>query len=595
MFSTPSASSPPSVSRGSPLTHAAHATATVSPPSSSPTGINAAQLAVEIQRLLQARLFRSAYILANFLLPRSTPHRPSPPSSSPASSSPDDPLPFFLFAESLNNAEVAEYRRALAYYKLALDALSLHSQPHPTLTATSIHLRTLDAFIALHDDDAALPLLESLLTSRFPTPLHPTHLLHLASLYTRQRRHGDAVKAYQHVLHAQPLCMEALLGLIALTNDDVTSAFPAELRVTHPSIESFLMAMFASSSSGGAMHVEAIHRLSALCLAHPLSAWLHVHYALVQQQWYDDDVSINTYQHAHELDRRMLHGMDMLALLLLTQRKRAKQLARLQHDALSASADQPEGWTIAALTALSSHHRDRCDRYMEKALSLNETHVTTHLVKACVLLHAEAYGGGGGGGGTPSPAALAFPALFHTWNLHLTMSPSSPSLHVLHPLCLSYLALSQPKKAFHLLQPHLKRNKSNPRLLTLLALTLSTPPTLPPSLVKAKEALTQAVAIDRYAFAAVMALSTAMAEEGRVEEAIAVLKRSCEGEAEGGTYVEGIVERLGAFHARKGDRGEALRWYAQTLRVNPSSKAALDGIKSIEEDVKVAEAVVLYR
>ena len=583
-----------------PLPSAIAAAVSANPPAASsyPAGISAAALTAEIQRLLQAKLHQSAYILANFLLPRSTPHRPSPstPSSAPSSS---DPLPFYLFAESLNNPDLREYRRSLRYYQLALDALILitpsssPSPPSTPLTPLHVQSRMVDACMSIGDEDATLTLLESLLPPipsphtphpSFPTPTLPPHqLLHLASLYRRRRQHSLAILTYQRLLHAQPHCIEAILAIIDLTHDDVTSIFPPDLRLTHPSLHSFLLAQLASSTSGGANHVEAIHRLSALCVAHPLSAWLHVRYSEVQQQWYDDEVCINTYQHAHELDRQMTDGMDTLALLHLAQPKRAKQLQRLQFDALQAADDRPEGWAISALTALTAGQRERCERLIEKAVHLDELHTTTLLVKAYTLLHQDALSGGGGGGGG---APLAFPALFATLNLHLAMRPSAPCLPILHPLVLSYLSLAQPKKAFNLLTPHHRRNPSNPRILTLLALTLSTPPTLPPSLAKAKEALLQAVQVDRYAFGAVMALASVMAEEGRVEEAIAVLKRSCEGEVEGGTYVEGVVERLGALCARRGDRAEALRWYHQTLRVNPANAVAAEGIKSLEEDAK---------
>ena len=579
-----------------------------SPPaaSSHPAGINATALTAEIQRLLHAKLYRSAYILANFLLPHSTPHQPSPsppPSSSSSSSSPYDPLPFYLFAESLNNADLREHRRSLHYYQLTLDALSLlppslshtSSSPLTSLTPLLVQSRMVDAWMSVGDDDATLALLESIVPpspSSSPSPFLPPHqLLHLASLYRRRRQPSHALLTYQRVLHQQPHCMEAMLAIIDLTHDDVSSVFPSELPHVHPSLHSFLLAHVASSTSGGAQHVEAIHRMSALCLHHPLSAWLHVRYSEVQQQWYDDEVCINTLQHAHQLDRHMTDGLDTLALLQLAQPKRAKQLQRLQFDALQAADSRPEGWSISALTALAAGQRERCERLIEKAVHLDEWHTTTRLVKAYTLLNQDALGGGGGGGG----ASLAFPALFATLNLHLALRPSAPCLPILHPLVLSYLSLAQPKKAFNLLAPHHRRNPHNPRILTLLALTLSTPPTLPPSLVKAKEALVQAVSVDRYAFGAVMALASVMAEEGRLEEAIGVLKRSCEGEVEGGAYVEGVVERLGSFNAKKGDRAEALKWYQQTLRVNPANAVAAEGIKSVEEDVKHGEQVVLYK
>ena len=189
-------------------------------------------------------------------------------------------------------------------------------------------------------------------------------------------------------------------------------------------------------------------------------------------------------------------------------------------------------------------------------------------------------------------------ALLRTLELHLSLCPSLPAVHIVQPLTLLYLSLQQQRKALELLTPHLRRNRANPRLLTLLALTLAASGQQRPAAAaaashpKAREALERAVAVDRYAFGAVQAYAALLASEGKTAEAIALLRRSCDtgagegggGEGEGvGIWVEGVVSRLGALYAAQGDRAEALRFYLQTLRVNRKNSEALAAVTEMEE------------
>ena len=578
------------------------------PPSAvqpTPVGVNAAVLVKEIDRLLQAKLYRSAYILANFLLPAHTPFQLS---LAPAlaltkhssTASPSAALRFHLFADSLNNGQLREYRRALAYYQYALDALTAAPATNDVSAAT-VKVHMVDAYLAIDDDDSAISLMAQLVAAQ-PCPLRVDQLSALASLYRSHNKHSEAVHVYRQILHVEPYAVDALVAIMQITDGDPRVMFPPAVDAIHPSVHSYLLAVLSSSSSAELSNIpSAIRTLSAVCSAHPLSAWLWTEKAAVQQQWYDDSVSVATLEHAHTVDGRLLDGMDRMALLwLLEGGAKARQLGRLQHALLAADETRSEGWLVAAMAATQAGSKERCERYLEKAHHINEQHINAHLVKAQLALHANTLLPTNPTAAPPSSTPTdSLPAFQRALNLHYTLQPAQPALHILHPMLVAHVAAGQTGRAQSTAVALHQRWKTNPRVLTLLALTLSAAAAGDVrTMEKARKCIEKAVAVDATHATALCAYADCMVAEGRVGDAVAVLRRSCGavggvdgggggGVGEGGClWVEGVVVKLAECCAMSGDRGEATRWYLQALKINKRSVAAADGLRRVEENVQ---------
>ena len=560
-------------------------------------GVNAAVLAKEVERLLQARLYRSAYILANFLLPAHTPFQLSlsPATALNRQSSANAPSPalrFQLFGDTLNNVQLREYRRALSYYQFALDALAA-APATSDVAATSIKVRMVDAYLAINDDDNAIALMSALNAATQPSPLRVDQLTTLASLYRSRHKNHEALQLYRQILHIEPYAVDAMIAVMQITDVDVRMVLPPAIDAVHPSVYSYLLALFSSSFAESANIPSALRSFSALCSAHPLSGWLWTEKAAMQQQWFDDSVSVATLEHAHGVDGRMLDGMDRMALLWLMEGgARARQLGRLQHALLAADEKRPEAWLVAAMAAAQAGSKERCGRYLEKAQHVNDQHINLHLVKAQLVLCSATL--------TPSDPAAAAPttpsdslaAFQRALTIHSSSQPTRPALHIVHPMLVAYVAAGQTAKAQATAAALQQRWKANPRVLTLLALTISAAGEDDvKAMDKARKCIEKALAIDPTHATALCAYADCMVAVGRAGDAVAVLRRSC-GEAGGGDgggggggclWVESVVVKLADCYALIGDRGEAVRWYLQALKINKRSQAAADGLKRIEE------------
>ena len=569
-----------------------------SPHPPTPVGINAAVLVKEIERLLHVRLYRSAHILANFLLPAHTPFQLS--LSSPVASkqlgtvSPSPALRFYLFAATLNNPQLREYRRALAYYQSALDALSA-APATSDVSATSVKVAMVDAHLAVDDSDAAIALMAQLNSAAQPSPLRVDQLSALASLYRSRNKHNEALQVYRQILHVEPHAVDALVAVMQITDADVRAVFPPAVDSLHPSVHSYLLALLSSSSADSSNVPAAVRSLSAVCSAHPLSGWLWTEKAAVQQQWCDDSISATTLEHAHSVDGRMLDGMDRMALMwLLEGGAKARHLGRLQHALLAADEKRVEGWLVAAMAATQAGSRDRCERYLDKAAHLNEQHINSHLVKAQLILHANTVLPTNPANSTPISPADSLPAFQRALNLHYTFQPAQPALHILHPMLVAHVAAGQTAKAQATAVALHQRWKANPRVLTLLALCITAAAGEGEGKArdKARKCVEKAVAIDPTHATALCAYADCLVAEGRVGDAVAVLRRSCaeagggEGAGGGCLWVESVVVKLADCYAMGGERGEAVRWYLQALKINKRSQAATEGLKRIEELVQ---------
>lgn len=570
------------------------------PPSTAqptPVGLNAAVLVKEIERLLHAKLYRSAYVLANFLLP---PHTPFQLSLAPSlhlnkqsnTASPSPALRFHLFADTLNNGQLREYRRALAYYQYALDALAA-APATSDVSATGVRLRMVDAYLAIDDDDSAVTLMTHLNnSSHSASPLRVDQLTALAALYRSRKKHNEALHVYRQILQLEPYAVDALIAIMQITDADVRVMWPPAVDVVHPSVNSYLLALLSSSTADSTSLPSAIRSLSTVCSAHPLSGWLLTEKAAVQQQWCDDSVSVATLESAHTVDGRLLDGMDRMALMwLLEGGARARQLGRLQHSLLAADEKRAEGWLVAAMAAVQAGSRERCERHLEKAQHVNEQHINTHLVKAQLTLHANTLLPTNTATPAPASPADSLPAFQRALNLHYTLQPTQPAIDILHPMLLAHIAANQTNKAQTTAITLQQQWKANPRVLTLLALTLIAGGDSDVRAVdKARKCVEKAVLIDSTHATALCALADCRVAEGRVAEAVAVLRRSCSetgggegGESSGCLWVESVVVKLADCYALNGDRGEAVRWYLQALKINKRSQAAADGLKRIEE------------
>lgn len=653
-----------------------------------------------VASLAQAGLSRSAHILMEMSLTfhsaglaaaaaagSSATFAPYKPSATEINAMPP-PAALALFGQCCMLQ--GEHRRAIQYTKTALVELAkLRRTPqfaHPAGTALGClaspelewTLQLIDAHAEVREEAQAQKLLEQLYTallaappasvSGMPTPALPAkYLLMLARLYSTPpapisaqvqqpaTTHNPraAIAIHTRLLQQYPLAIESALELIRLNCDPrpiVAAAWAAasggsadaSLQQQSLLLHVFLSAHWNAHQQRYAESLSESGGFNFLISVAPRSTYLLEQKAWALAHFTDGDPAMRTLAHLHAIDPYALGGMELLAMLY-HKRNMNKEIATLMAHSMRVDDSRSESWQIAALHSDSNGHKDKCVKYLEKALllsaalpsqfarplpsamalSMPHTLRGNHFLSSeSAAFHATMAANNAAVARGEAPAVVAAsPALEQCLQSFRRAQSAAPhSALALEGLSQGYLlhaligmqqahnagntlsAHNSYKNALGILAAHVATpvHKGNARMLAAYGAMLAA---APEGRQKAAKVLHKATSIDPDNADAVLALSDMYLASKQFTDALNMLEPYArkaalmqqQGAASSGSagatppavllgQRDLFLVKIGQIHVMQGDLAKGLQCYKQALALNPTCAAALEAMQNIDRD-----------
>lgn len=582
-----------------------------------------------------------------------------------------------------------EYRRAIQYTKTALVELAkLRRTPqyaHPAGAALGClaspelewTLQLIDAHAEVREEAQAQKLLEQLYTASLAAPppsvtgmttpaLPPKYLLMLARLYSTPpapisaqvqqpaTTHNPraAVAIHTRLLQQYPLAIESALELIRLNCDPrpiVAAAWAAagggaadaSLQQQSLLLHVFLTAHWNAQQQRYAESLTESGGFNFLISIAPRSTYLLEQKAWALVQFTDGDPAMRTLAHLHAIDPYALGGMELLAMLY-HKRNMNREIATLMAHSMRVDDSRAESWQIAALHSDCNGHKDKCVKYLEKALLLSQalpaqftrslpspmamsmphTLRGNHfLATESAAFHATMAANSAAAARGEAPAVVAAgPALEQCLQSFRRAQSAAPhSTLALEGLSQGYLlhaliGMQQSHNAGNTLASHNSYknalgilssfvaqpvHKSNARLLAAYGAMLAA---VPEGRQKAAKILHKATSLDADNGDAILALSDMYLASKQFADALNMLEpyarkaalqqqqhqQGASGSAIPPTVLVGhrdvFLVKIGQIHVMQGNLAQGLVYYKQALAINPTCVQALEAIQRMDED-----------
>mmetsp|Transcript_12330 Transcript_12330/g.19938 ORF Transcript_12330/g.19938 Transcript_12330/m.19938 type:complete len:327 (-) Transcript_12330:936-1916(-) len=212
-----------------------------------------------------------------------------------------------------------------------------------------------------------------------------------------------------------------------------------------------------------------------------------------------DEASFS-FEKARSEDPALMDGMDIYANVLHDQGK-LNELSRLCSDMMEVMPRRAEPWVACALLSDLKADIGKAIAYAEKAVQMNDSNVCAHLVRGKLLLTSR-----------PDEAVLSFKQAYALRRDIITSKG----------LVEAFLNLQRAKEAWSVAKTALVQNKTNPLALVMMGMALSRNEEVKD---KAAQYFQKALSMDPSNADAAVALADFLIEEGKLPEAIELLKR----------------------------------------------------------------------
>lgn len=584
-----------------------------------------------------------------------------------------------------------EYRRSIEYLKTALNELDKLKRAHPHRSNPAVQnmnslntpqrewtLMLIDAHTQVGDEAQAQRLLEQLYTHSLAPPpgtppdaLPPKYLLQLARYYaappsppTKDIQQSclthnprAAIAIHTRLIQRYPLAIESALELIRLNVDPrpiVAAAWAnaAGEISSNPSLanQSLLLHVYLTAHWNAHEHryADALSNEGGFNFLHsiaPRSTHILEHKALAQAQICDLEYVGKTLERLHSMDPYAVNGMDLLAFIY-HKKSQQKEINLLMGHTMRVDENRNECWTIAGLQADCVGQKEKCEKFLDKAVLLASS-LPAHIPSRSALIasvpyiargthylniestnfqaqldanHALAAAGQATNQLLPSKALdqagasfrkayllaphclLAQYGLAQSSVLHAqwaTAAGTTSPLH-LHP---SY------KNALQIVTHSVQQSyhARNPRAFTNYGLILQT---ANEGRQKAAKALHKAIQMDREYTDAVLGLADMYLASKQYADALNMLQAfntkaaqaAAANAAPASSSLSGatppfaalsgsrdiLLAKIGEIHALQGSLDEAMQCYKQAITINPTCMQAIQGMERIDQDAKAA-------
>mmetsp|Transcript_12331 Transcript_12331/g.19943 ORF Transcript_12331/g.19943 Transcript_12331/m.19943 type:complete len:483 (-) Transcript_12331:936-2384(-) len=443
--------------------------------------VNANDLMVELQRLLQQECYSSAELLGGFLL----------------SASSKTPEALGLYGDALYGKE--EFRRALTIYQQAQNlrksrsggskavksATASTASRSISLDEVTLRLKMAKCHLKLNELRQAVPLLEGIPPKARTLEVH----LALGKLYQQAQNDKTAIVHFKEALRMSPYALEAYIALGQLGADS----------------RDFCPPWLQGFAQGHAYEARGDFK-EALLAFHAVESTLSSNATLLAEigkcLYFSSrfDEASFSFEKARSEDPALMDGMDIYANVLHDQGK-LNELSRLCSDMMEVMPRRAEPWVACALLSDLKADIGKAIAYAEKAVQMNDSNVCAHLVRGKLLLTSR-----------PDEAVLSFKQAYALRRDIITSKG----------LVEAFLNLQRAKEAWSVAKTALVQNKTNPLALVMMGMALSRNEEVKD---KAAQYFQKALSMDPSNADAAVALADFLIEEGKLPEAIELLKR----------------------------------------------------------------------
>jgi len=393
----------------------------------------------------------------------------------------------------------------------------------------------------------------------------------LASLYHQSGQERSAITAYKEVLKECPLALDAAQGLLMLgvKGTEVASSM-VNGTSTIPNMD------WLSSWIKGHVHLHSREFSNAAATFRQLDSWGYlrdnVNVLVSLGESYnsmgDHLNAIATLQRVHTLDPLNLKGMDVLAALLVKE-KRVKDLENLATHLMSVTEHSSEPWIAMSYLSFVTKKSHRALYLAQKACQLNVRNVEAMMLKGTILLEMK----------------KLQESVSH-FREALKIAPFRYEAH--KGLIDSYLALHRTREAISVASNTCKLLGQTPRTLTLYAYVLAKDPL---SVEKSKSLLEKALKQEPTYLNAVYQLADIYEHEKQYSKGIELLRRQVAFQS-----TCRLHQMLGDLLARTNEHERALDHYNMALNLDPNNSRVLEAVQRMEHptesgyDVEVEDA-----
>lgn len=458
-----------------------------------------------------------------------------------------------------------EYRKAESIYRKALQmkkALIKNRVKGPTtIPASGILISDIDVkyqiylcHIELKQFPQAIAVLETIPGKQRTSKVN----MALAKLYHQSGMERSAVTGYREVLKECPLALDAALGLLALgVKGAEVASFMLNSTASMTNMEWLSTWIKAHAHLYSKEFGPATATFKQLDGKSFLRDNVGVLVSLGESHFYSGDFtqSAAALQRARAIDPFVLRGMDILASLLMKEKK-IQDLESLAIGLMNTTEVAAEPWVAMAYLVFSTKSVSKAIYYAQKACAINPRSVEAHILKGTFLLEMK-----------------KLVDAVSNFREALKISPHRFEAH--KGLANCYIALGRVRDAISIASGACKLIGQNPRTLTLYGSMLAKDPL---SYQKAETILEKALKLDSTNLEAIFQLAEIYEQDHRYEKGIELLSKqvkiqnSCR-----------LHQVLAEFYRRNNEHDKALEHFSASLSLDGANRRALEGIQRLEQ------------
>jgi len=469
-----------------------------------------------------------------------------------------------IFGDVMYNRK--QYKRALKYLTDTLTGRKVLKQ---TTNDADLKFRIAKCHAELGEKRLAIQMLDSI-PSRFRTPAIN---MMLGRLNQQSEVERAAISAYKEVLKANPWAIEAVLALQelgansphaweALDSLNLAQTWQGD-QAGEPSAPWLTEALDANRQAEMHDHRGALEGYSQLSSQYPNNVQLMLSTAKSFMLLGNYEDAQKTYAAVRTVDECNLDGMDLYASTIIRGGGDAEDLNSLARETMEIDNQRAEPWTTAALYSDLKGDKEKAVMFAEKAITVDKRHVCSYVVYGYLCLSL----------GRVDKAITAY-RMAHRIKREIL---------VFQGLVEAYLASTPPKvrEALSMAKEALQLMKNDPKALTLIGLVLMH---TQEGKEKARKAFDNALRYDPMSTDAILALVQLEVSEGRVPEAITLLRKHQEIQNS-----EMVRTELGNLLMSEGGGKkfeEALTHFHAALGLNKNFQQATDGLERLQKVIK---------
>lgn len=281
----------------------------------------------------------------------------------------------------------SQYKRATTFYNRAILQIKGNSSQHDRDLVTT-RFKLAKCYAKLGNADLAVAEIKAIPAASRTVSMH----VELGKLYRCAGMKRNAISCFKEALKLNALCIESLVHMIELNvnTQQLLSFYQKLAGTTAETVEFVKDFIHAHSCLSKLKFSAAVTAYGKLVQRHPNNTYLLQHYAYAYYSEGSTSEACNYFRKAQRLDPFCLDFMDVFASVIKSMGNEL-ELNRLAHQLLSIDKSRPEPWNTVAMYTDMKGQKARALQFVEKAVSLDDQHVVSFIIKGNILLSMGKY------------------------------------------------------------------------------------------------------------------------------------------------------------------------------------------------------------